>query len=124
MIKRAFGELEVAILQILKTGHRMTVKQVHEILGKDNKYNTIMTVMSRLAEKKRLGRERVGLQYEYWMLSPVDKEPSFFEQLKRKLLGVKTTEVVTYLIENAEDISEQEINEMEKLLEKARKKGK
>lgn len=102
----------------------MTVKQVHEILGKDNKYNTIMTVMSRLAEKKRLGRERVGLQYEYWMLSPVDKEPSFFEQLKRKLLGVKTTEVVTYLIENAEDISEQEINEMEKLLEKARKKGK
>ena len=60
MTKRSFGELELAILRVLKSGERMTVKQVHTLLGEQNKYNTIMTVMLRLAEKKTLARERVG----------------------------------------------------------------
>ena len=53
MTKRAFGELELAILQILKAGGRMSVKEVHQALGGHDKYTTIMTVMSRLAEKSR-----------------------------------------------------------------------
>ncbi len=77
MTKRAFGELESQILYILKSGERQTVKDVHKALGGDDNYNTVMTVMSRLAEKKQLARERIGLQYEYWLLKPLDSF-SFF----------------------------------------------
>ena len=61
MSKRNFGELELEILQVFKSGGRMTVKEVHRILGEDkNKYNTIMTVMMRLSEKGILRRQRYG----------------------------------------------------------------
>lgn len=121
-MKRSFGELELAVLRVLKPGERMTVKQVHSILGKGNKYNTIMTVMLRLTEKKILARERIGQHYEYWLLSLQSKVPSFIAQLKKKIFGVKTTEVVSYLIDSADDISDTDIAEMEKILKAAKKK--
>jgi len=124
MAKRAFGELEYAILNILKSKNRTTVKEVHNIIGEQDKYNTIMTVMLRLSEKKILARERVGLHYEYWILPNPKKTPSFFEQLKKMAFGIKTTEMISYLIESAEDISSEEFEEMEKLLQKAKTKKK
>ena len=57
MSKRAFGELESQILFILRTGERKTVKDVHKTLGGHDNYNTVMTVMTRLAEKKQIARE-------------------------------------------------------------------
>jgi predicted transcriptional regulator len=119
MTKRAFGELELAILHILKSGKRATVKEVHQILGEDNKYNTIMTVMLRLSEKDVLARERVGAHYEYWLLPAKAKIPSFMEKFKKKVFGLKPTEMVSYLIES-EDITDEEIAEMEQMLEKAK----
>jgi predicted transcriptional regulator len=121
MAKRAFGELEAQILHILKSEKRTTVKEVHAALGGQDNYNTIMTVMNRLAEKKLIGRERVGLQYEYWILEDA-KRFSIFEKFKQKLFGVKTAAMVSYLIESADDLTDQELDEMEKLLQKARKK--
>jgi predicted transcriptional regulator len=124
MTKRAFGELEFTILNILKPGNRMTVKEVWKILGESNKYNTIMTVMNRLAEKKVIARERIGLQYEYWVLPSQKKIPSFLEQFKQKFFGVKTSAMVSYLLESAEDISDEDLAEMEKMIEKAKKERK
>lgn len=122
MSKRNFGELELEVLQAFKADKRMTVKEIHQILGQDkNKYNTIMTVMVRLSQKNILMRERVGLQYEYWLTSPTTKAPSILEHLKKKFFGVKTSQVVSYLIESADDISEEDLAEMEKMIEKAKK---
>ena len=120
MTKRNFGELELTILRILKTGERMTVKQVHKILGEKDNYNTIMTVMLRLSEKKILARERMGIHYEYWLLPSQEKVPSFFEQLKQKVFGVKTTELISYLIESNEEMSDEEFAEVEKLIQKSK----
>jgi predicted transcriptional regulator len=120
MGKRAFGELEMAILQILKSGERMTVKQVHMRLG--GKYTTVMTVMGRLAVKKVLARERVGLQYEYWLLAPQPKSASFIEHLKQKVFGMKIGAVVSHLIESADQISDEELREIEQAIEKARRR--
>lgn len=119
-MKRSFGELELEILRILKSSDKMTVKQVHQVLGEENKYNTIMTVMVRLTEKGVLTRERIGLQYAYWLASPKLKVPSFVEQIKKKFLGIKTTDMISYLIESSEDISEEELEEMEKMIEKVK----
>lgn len=121
MSKRNFGELELEILQAFKSGKRMTVKEVYRILGEDkNKYNTIMTVMVRLSQKGILMRERVGLQHEYWLSDPSTKVPSFLEQIKKKFFGVKTSQMVSYLIESADDISAEDLIEMEKIIEKVK----
>lgn len=120
MTKRSFGELELAILRVLKSGERMTVKQVHTLLGEQNKYNTIMTVMLRLAEKKTLARERVGQHYEYWLLPSKSKVPVFIEHLKKKIFGVRTIEMMSYLIEASDDISDADLIEMEKLINHAK----
>ena len=119
MTKRAFGELESQILYILKSGERQTVKDVHKALGGKDNYNTVMTVMSRLAEKKQLGRERMGLQYEYWILNSRESL-SFLDKIKQKFSGLKTSVLVSHLIESAEDLSDQDLVEMEKMLKKMR----
>lgn len=124
MSKRNFGELESEVLQAFKAGKRMTVKKIYGILGEDkHKYNTIMTVMVRLSQKKILFRERVGLHYEYWLSDPNTKVPSFLEQLKKKFFGVKTSQMVSYLIESADDISDDDLAEMEKIIEKVKSKS-
>jgi predicted transcriptional regulator len=119
MTKRAFGELESQVLSILKRGERRTVKDVHQALGGKDNYNTVMTVMSRLAEKKVLARDRVGHHYEYWILKEISTA-SILEKIKHKLFGFKTTAVVCHLIETAEDLTDEDLAEMERMVHKMR----
>lgn len=119
MTKRAFGELESQILYILRLREKWTIKEVHQSLGGKDNYNTIMTVMSRLAEKGMLLRERVGHHYEYWLSKPTESF-SFLDKVKQKFAGIKTTALVSHLIETANDISDEDLAEMEKVLQKIR----
>lgn len=122
-MKRAFGDLENSVLNILKSGDRVTVKYVQEALGNRDKYTTIMTVMSRLVEKKILGRERVGLRFEYWLLKDKNHSQSIFERLRSKFFGIRAADVVSYLIHEVEDLSPKDIEEMEKIIAKAKQKN-
>ncbi|MBA3817241.1 MAG: BlaI/MecI/CopY family transcriptional regulator [Parachlamydiaceae bacterium] len=119
MSKRAFGELESQIMCILKSGQRKTVKDVHQALGGDDNYNTIMTVMSRLAEKRILARDKVGLQYVYWTLQDMTTD-SILSKIKHKFFGIKTTALVSHLIETAEDLTDEDLAEMEQMVHKMR----
>ncbi len=80
-----------------------------------------MTVMVRLTEKKVLARERVGSQYEYWLTTPESTPTSLLKQLKKKIFGFKPTEVVSCLIDS-DEVSAEELAEMEKLLQNAKAK--
>ncbi len=117
MIKRAFGELESQILLILKSGEKKTVKEVFKALGEKGSYNTIMTVMSRLAEKGILAREKAGLQYEYWI---DDSSTYFLNKVKSSLEGIKAPVLVAHLLESSDDISDEELEAMEKIIQKRR----
>lgn len=123
MTKRAFGDLENSILNVLKSGKRATVKRVQEALGNKDKYTTIMTVMSRLVEKNLLGRERVGSRYEYWLLKDQKNPQSLLERLRTRLFGMKTADVVSYLINEADDLSPEDLHEVEKMIAVAKKKN-
>jgi predicted transcriptional regulator len=118
MTKRAFGELELAIQQLIKAGTRVTVKEITHLLGDKDKYTTVMTVMHRMAQKKILKREKVGLHYEYWLNEAV---PSI---IKKKLMGIKPLEVMAYLAESPESVTDEEIAEMEDILKKLKKRSK
>lgn len=119
MTKRQFGELEAIILNLFKKDQVLTVRQVHQILGEKNNYNTIMTVMYRLSQKKVLDRRKVGSCYEYWLLPQEEKALSFFQQLKQKFSGFGASQLVSHLIQSNE-ISDEELKEIEDLILKAK----
>ncbi len=122
--KRVFGELEMAILKIFNKRDILTVKDVQQALGGEDKYTTIMTVMNRLVEKKQLIRTKSGLQYEYSINhSVVDVPKGLLERLKQRVFGGKSVSMINFLIESSEDITDKELAEMEKLIQQKKKKG-
>lgn len=124
MSKRAFGDLECSIINVVRSLKKVTVKQVQEALGNEDKYTTIMTVMSRLVDKKILGRERNGSRYVYWFLEEQNNPQSILQRIRSRLFGVKTSDVVSYLISSADDLSTEDIEQVERLIAKAKQKNK
>lgn len=122
MIKRGFGTLEHSILSVLDSGKKMTVKQVQDALGGQDKYTTIMTVMGRLADKGLLKRERQGLRYEYWLAEKKESKRSLFESLRTRLFGMNAVDLVSYLINETEDFTEEDLKEVEKMIQLSREK--
>jgi predicted transcriptional regulator len=120
-MKREFGDLENEIVMILKTKKRMTVNDVLEALGNSDKYTTVMTVMTRLVNKGILARQRTGLRFEYWLEDSQTKQQSILKKVCAKLFNMKTTEVVSYLIQT-KDLSDNDLQEMEKMIAEAKKK--
>ncbi|MCU0490793.1 MAG: BlaI/MecI/CopY family transcriptional regulator [Chloroflexaceae bacterium] len=82
---KVLGPLETEIMQLLWQDERSTVKKVHRRLAqqRDIAYTTVMTTMSRLAEKGVLHRHREGLAYIY---SPAISEDEFVGMVVRQVL--------------------------------------
>lgn len=82
---KVLGPLETEIMQILWEDERSTVKKVHRKLSsqRDIAYTTVMTTMSRLAEKGVLMRHREGLAYVY---VPAITEDDFVTMVVQQVL--------------------------------------
>lgn len=116
--KRVFGELELAIFNILKEKQPLSVLEVQQKLRDLDRYTTIMTVLNRLVAKKELRREKEGKKYLYW----IEEKVSSFNLLKRikeKVFQGKTSMMIRYLIDQEENI---DFKEIEKIIEQAKKK--
>lgn len=126
MGKLGFGELELSILQIVRRLGRATVRDVYAALGNEGGYTTIMTVMGRMADKGELMREKEGKQHFYWIES-ANQAPSknILRRIQDKIFGGKSMAMVSYLLETDERISDEELMEIERLIQKRRleKKG-
>jgi len=124
MGKRIFGELELVILNVFqKNGSVLTVRDVLQALGREDKYTTIMTVMNRLVAKGDLHREREGQSYCY-SLQTKKVRNSLFEKWRQKIFGGKSALMISYLLEAGEDITEEELQQIEQLIDQAKRKGK
>jgi len=121
MSKYNFGELEFSILKIVRQTGRTNVREVYTALGSQGSYTTIMTVMSRMAVKGDLKREKEGKQYIYWA-DESDKVNSngFLKRLLNKIFGGKPVAMISYLFEAEQGLTEEDINEIERLIEKRR----
>ncbi len=66
-LRSLLGELEAAIMEVVWASEPTTVREVFEKLSADRElaYTTVMTVMSRLAQKGILVRRRRGQAHEY-----------------------------------------------------------
>lgn len=125
MAKLGFGELELSILKIIRELGRVTVRDVYESLGSEGSYTTIMTVMSRMADKGELMREKEGKQYTYWMASQNESSSkNILKRIQDKIFGGKPTAMVSYLLNADSEISDKDLEEIEKLIQKRRSEKK
>ena len=76
----------------------------------------VMTVMSRLVEKKELTREKNGLQYEYW----IPHSYSFLNRLKEKFFGIKDERACQPPHRNSGRSVQRRACRMERLVQKIR----
>ncbi len=99
---KVLGPLETDIMQIIWQDERSTVKKVHRKLSQQREiaYTTVMTTMSRLAEKGVLRRHREGLAYVY---TPAITESDFVtmvvQQVLDGLLDDYSTTAIDYMID-------------------------
>ena len=123
MGKLGFGELELSILNLVRQMGRVTVREIYHGLGNEGSYTTIMTVMSRMANKGELAREKVGKQYVYWAVdSKIPASKNMLRRLHDKIFRGKTAAMVSYLLDLDQKISDQELNEIETLINQKRNK--
>ncbi|HMO57953.1 MAG TPA: BlaI/MecI/CopY family transcriptional regulator [Roseiflexaceae bacterium] len=82
---KVLGPLETDIMQIVWQDERSTVKKIHRKLSQTREiaYTTVMTTMSRLAEKGVLKRHREGLAYVY---TPAISEDDFVTMVVQQVL--------------------------------------
>ena len=82
---KVLGPLETDIMELLWKEKTGTVKQIHRTLQhrRDIAYTTVMTTMSRLAEKGILHRTRDGLAYVY---SPAISQKEFEQTVVQQVL--------------------------------------
>ena len=67
--RRPMGSLEAGVLRYLwNSSEPATPGEVHEGLGAEVAYTTVMTVLTRLWRKDLVDREKQGRAYAYWAL--------------------------------------------------------
>ena len=117
---KVLGPLETEIMEILWEDDRSTVKKVHRRLSQKREiaYTTVMTTMSRLAEKGVLNRHREGLAYVY---SPAISADDFVQLVVRQvldgLLDDYTDTAIDYMIEYLAQKNPNELKRLQKVIQ-------
>ncbi|HEY3232892.1 MAG TPA: BlaI/MecI/CopY family transcriptional regulator [Roseiflexaceae bacterium] len=100
-LEKLLGPLEVRVMRIIWQQERSTVKQVHGRLAPQHglAYTTVMTTMSRLAEKGILSRHREGLAYVY---APAISEDAFVAHMVDQVMASLLRDFPSYVARSLE----------------------
>ena len=99
---KVLGPLETDIMQLVWREKFTTVKKVHKVLQseRDIAYTTVMTTMTRLAEKGVLTRKRDGLAYIYTpAVTKHDFETMMVRRVLDGLMDDYEEETITYILD-------------------------
>ena len=120
---KVLGPLETEIMQNVWREKFTTVKKVHRALQgeRDIAYTTVMTTMTRLAEKGVLNRRRDGLAYIYTpAITQHDFEAMMVRRVLDGLMDDYEEETITYLLDY---LSERDPNRFDQVSKKLRPTG-
>ncbi|MDA8212388.1 MAG: BlaI/MecI/CopY family transcriptional regulator [Clostridia bacterium] len=84
-LARVLGSLEAEVMEIIwRKGQEVTIREVWEelMLARTIAFNTVMTVMNRLADKKLLRREPGREAYRFL---PVQTREGFLREISRRV---------------------------------------
>jgi len=87
-------------------------------------YTTVMTVMSRLAEKGIFKRQKEGRAYYYTPVASQDKVAgSLLQALVKRLYAGATGKAIAHLLETEETVDDAELERLEALIRSKREAG-
>jgi len=125
-LKKVLGDLEAEVMKIVwKTG-RATVRDVHEQLRleKNLAYTTVMTIMSRLAEKGLLDKEPQGNAFVY---IPTITEKEFAERVAIEVLDGLLDEfaepAISHIVDKLGADDAAKLEKLEQIIKERRAKG-
>ena len=117
------GELETEIMGVIWEKGKATVQDVKDALEprRSLAYTTVMTVMSRLAEKGLCERQKEGRAYYYTPVASQEKVAgSLLQALVRRLYAGATGKAIAQLLETEETVDDAELERLEALIRSKR----
>lgn len=121
------GDLEAAIMNVVWQRGETTVEHVRAALApeRDPAYTTVMTVMSRLAAKGVLEREKQGRAYVYRATAEQSEiAGSMLSTLVERFYSGSPGRAIAHLIETEEEMSEEDLARLEELIRARRRRRK
>ena len=118
------GELETEIMNAMWELKEANVQAVVDALRprRNLAYTTVMTVMSRLAEKGYLKRRKDGRSFVYTPGPSRDAVAGkMLEQVVDKLYQGAAGKAIAHLLESDEDVDDEELDRLEALIRAKRK---
>jgi len=125
-IQAVLGELESQIMTWLWSHEEGTVRDVQKGLKIEPEpaYTTIMTVMSRLAQKGLLSKTKRGHAFLY---RPVMSKTQFQKTMMRTVMGSLVdsfgTPALSHFVDTVHDALPEKIDELAELIEAKRREG-
>ncbi len=119
------GDLEADVMSVAWEKGRASVQDVQDALapGRSLAYTTVMTVMSRLAEKGVLEREKEGRAYYYRPAASQEKiAGSLLRSMVNRLYDGATGRAVAHLLQTDSKVDDAELERLEKLIRSKRGK--
>ncbi|TDF96365.1 BlaI/MecI/CopY family transcriptional regulator [Paenibacillus piri] len=123
-LNRFFGSLEARIMEILWDGEEMSIKDVQHRLEceKTVNFNTVMTVMNRLVDKRILQKRVAGRSFLY---HPVLSKHEFLEtqskELTHELMEEFGSLVVNHMLDALEEADPQLMDRLEQKIKELKK---
>ncbi|MFZ5639517.1 MAG: BlaI/MecI/CopY family transcriptional regulator [Bacillota bacterium] len=121
----SLGPLEADIMQVIWKIQKATVQDVYDELSQDRTiaYNTVMTVMTRLAQKGVLKRQKDGRAYVYFPKTTKNEVgKGMLQYVIDKIFGGSRAPVISQLLDETE-LSEEELNVLKRLVEQKKSEG-
>ena len=124
--KKVLGDLEAEVMKIVWKTDKVTVRDVYEKLcpEKNLAYTTIMTIMSRLAEKGLLQKEPQGNAYLY---TPAISESDFAKQVVSEVLDGLLEEfsepAISHMVDKLGAEDAVKLEKLEQIIKERRSKG-
>ncbi|MBX7150967.1 BlaI/MecI/CopY family transcriptional regulator [bacterium] len=126
-LRKIFGDLEADIMEVLWNSGRLTVRDVFEKLKLKRRiaYTTVMTVMTRLAQKGVLKKIKDGNAFIY---EPILTREIFTQTtsqtILKGLLSDFSLPLLSQFVDSLEKEDPQKIHELSKLIDAKLKKQK
>lgn len=124
--KKVLGDLEAEVMKIVWQFDRASVRDVYEHLRleKNLAYTTVMTIMSRLADKGLLQKEAQGNAYIY---SPTISEAEFAQRVVSEVLDGLFDEfsepALSHMVDRLSSEDDVKLAQLEKIIKERRAKG-
>ncbi len=121
-LSKVLGFLEAEVMDAVWDGGETTVRSVRDALGKKKTYsfNTIMTVMNRLVEKKLLAKRQVDGSFSYRAAVARDE---FSREVTKSVVSALVNDgslfQVAAFVEAMKECSEEDLRELKRVIDAA-----